>query len=77
MCQKVWMESKMCLPARMIKNPHLVPECNIDLPAYLDRSVALTGICAPAIGKSQGLGPQSPTPSNTKIGCFYEMHPEV
>lgn len=43
----------MYLPARMIKNPHLVPECNTDLPVHLDRSVVLTGICAPAIGKSQ------------------------
>lgn len=43
----------MCLPARMIKKPHLVPEFNRDLPVYLGRSVVLTRICAPAIGKSQ------------------------
>lgn len=44
----------MCLPARMIKKPHLVPEFNTDLPVYLDRSVVLTGICAPAIGEVPG-----------------------
>lgn len=43
----------MCFPGRMIENPHLVPECNTQVPARAPRKICY----APSIGWVEGALP--------------------